>query len=361
MKAVASKIIREDVAWVYRELGEAVEAIEGTTWLISGCAGFLGSYFLDFLNYCNETMFARPCTVLCVENFKSGRRERIKHLENDKNFRFVRADVVKPFQVRGRLDYIVHTASIASPVFYRKYPIETIEANVLGLRNLLELARDKDLKGFLFFSSSEIYGDPSPENIPTPEQYNGNVSCTGPRACYDESKRLGETLAVNYYRRHRVPVKIVRPFNIYGPGLRLEDRRVLPDFFQNALFNQRITILSDGTPTRSFCYVRDALTGFIQALLSDYNGEAFNIGNEETQISIAQLAGLVAELVGDVQVEFGISQEADYLTDNPLRRCPDLTKARTLLNYRPQVDLREGLARSLGWYREEYRLEEGQE
>lgn len=360
MRAVVCKIVQQDVAWVCQELGKGLEAMEGSTWLISGCAGFLGSYFLDFLHYCNETMFARPCTVLCLENFKSGRRERIKHLENDKHLRFVKADVVKPFQVRGKLDYIVHAASIASPAFYRKYPIETIEANVLGLRNLLELARDKDLRGFLFFSSSEVYGDPSPENIPTPEQYNGNVSCTGPRACYDESKRLGETLAVNYHGQYGVPVKIVRPFNIYGPGLRLEDRRVLPDFFQGALFNQRITILSDGTPTRSFCYVRDALTGFIRALLSNYNGEAFNVGNEEAEISIAHLAELVAELVGDVQIEFGISQEAEYLTDNPQRRCPDLTKAKTLLDYRPQVDIREGLARSLDWYREEYRLEEGE-
>jgi len=348
-----SRIIVEDVAAIARELHSELAAAEGSTWVISGGAGFLGAYFLDLINYCNEAMFRRPCQVLCLENFSSGTPKRIKHLEYNKVFKIVKANVIKPFKVRGDVDYIVHAASIASPSYYRQYPIETIEANVLGLWNLLDLAREKKPRSMLFFSSSEIYGDPPPENIPTPEDYKGSVSCTGPRACYDESKRLGETLAVNYHGQHGVPIKTVRPFNIYGPGLRLGDRRVLPDFFNDALRTREISILSDGSPTRSFCHVRDAVTGFMRALLSDHSGEAFNIGNDQEEISMADLAALVAKIVGGVTVKYGTSEDAQYLTDNPHRRCPDLGKARTLLNYQPKIGLREGLTKLLGWYREE--------
>lgn len=347
-------VIFNDIEFIYNELKESLAEIEGTTWLISGGGGFLGGYFLDFLNYCNEYVFENPCKVICIENFISATPDRIKHLSSNKNIKIVNGDIVKPIQIVGEIDYIVHAASIASPTFYRKYSIETIEANVFGLRNLLELARSKKVKSFLFFSTSEIYGDPTPENIPTPETYNGNVSCTGPRACYDESKRLGETLCVNYHKQYGVPVKIVRPFNVFGPGLRLEDKRVIPDFFYDALNDKRIVLLSDGSPTRSFCYVCDAITGFLKALFSDHNGEAFNIGNDQLEINMRFLANTIANLVGDTHVEYSKSNEKDYLTDNPQRRCPDLTKARELLNYSPKIDLEEGLSRILNWYLDVY-------
>lgn len=327
--------------------------LEGTTWLISGGGGFIGSYFLDLLSVCNERVFRRPCRVLCIDNFRTGLAARVRHLADKEHFHFLQADITKPVTILGDVHYIIHAASIASPPIYRQFPLETIAVNVTGLNNLLELALTKDIKSFLFFSSSEIYGDPSPENIPTPEDYKGNVSCTGPRACYDESKRLGETLAVSYFRQYRLPVKIVRPFNIYGPGLHPEDRRVLPDFSRGALLEKKIRLFSDGTPTRSFCYIRDGLAGFLAVLISDYNGEAFNIGNDQ-EISMLELARLVAEMVGGVEIEFQQSPEGDYLTDNPRRRCPDLTKARTLLGYRPQVSLEAGLRRMLAWYRDIY-------
>ncbi|NLY32790.1 MAG: NAD-dependent epimerase/dehydratase family protein [Firmicutes bacterium] len=327
--------------------------LEGTTWLISGGGGFIGSYFLDLLSVCNERVFRRPCRVLCIDNFRTGLAARVRHLADKEHFHFLQADITKPVTILGDVHYIIHAAGIASPPIYRQFPLETIAVNVTGLNNLLELALTKDIKSFLFFSSSEIYGDPSPENIPTPEDYKGNVSCTGPRACYDESKRLGETLAVSYFRQYRLPVKIVRPFNIYGPGLHPEDRRVLPDFSRGALLEKKIRLFSDGTPTRSFCYIRDGLAGFLAVLISDYNGEAFNIGNDQ-EISMLELARLVAEMVGGVEIEFQQSPEGDYLTDNPRRRCPDLTKARTLLGYRPQVSLEAGLRRMLAWYRDIY-------
>lgn len=291
--------------------------------------------------------------MLCIDNFRTGVPDRVRHLADNEHFHFLQADITRPVTVHGDVHYIIHAAGIASPPIYRRYPLETIEVNVTGLKNLLELALTKDIRSFLFFSSSEIYGDPSPENIPTPEEYNGNVSCTGPRACYDESKRLGETLAVNYYRQHCLPVKIVRPFNVYGPGLHPEDKRVLPDFLRGAVLEKKIRVLSDGSPTRSFCYIRDGIAGFLAALLSDYNGEAFNIGNNQ-EISMLELARLVARVAGDVEIVFQQSPEADYLTDNPRRRCPDLAKARTLLGYRPRVSLETGLRRMLEWYRDVY-------
>lgn len=349
-----SPIIREDIENVYEALKDQLGKIGGSSWLISGGAGFLGSYFLDLLSFCNERVFDRPCRVICLENFISGTPARIQHLKDDKYIHVIKADIVKPLQLTGPFDYIIHAASIASPTFYRKYPLETIEANVLGLKNLLDLGRTRSLKSFLYFSTSEVYGDPSPGNIPTPEHYNGNVSCIGPRACYDESKRLGETLAVNYYRQYGLPVKIVRPFNVYGPGLKLDDKRVIPDFFSDALMRKKIAILSSGRDTRSFCYVSDAITGFMAALLSQYNGEVFNVGNDELEIDIKSLALLVAGLVGETAVEFKRSTEADYLTDNPRRRCPDLSKARALLNYGPAVSLESGLKRTLTWYKEAY-------
>lgn len=345
-----SKIIEEDVSDIYLDICEALKKIEGSSLLISGGGGFLGAYFMDLIDFCNSTIFAEPVNVICVDNFITGVPGRILHLTNNENFTLLDADVTKPLKITQDIDYIIHAASIASPTFYRKYPIETIETNVIGLKNLLDIGIRKKVKSFLNLSSSEIYGDPDKANIPTNESYNGNVSCTGPRACYDESKRLGEALCVNYYKEYGVPVKVARPFNVYGPGLRLSDRRVIPDFFNDAINKHKIEILSDGSPTRSFCYVSDAIKGFMLALLSEFEGEAFNIGNDQTEISMKALAEIVADIVGNVDIELKRSEEKEYLTDNPKRRCPDLAKAKSLLNYYPKVDLRAGLERIFRWY-----------
>ena len=257
------------------------------------------------------------------------------------------------------IDYIIHAASIASPTYYRKHPIETMDANVQGLRLLLEYAMKHDVQSFLFFSSSEVYGNPPGDQIPTKEDYNGNVSCTGPRACYDESKRYGETLCVNFWQVHHVPVKVVRPFNNYGPGLRMGDKRVIPDFSAKILAKEDIVMHSDGTPTRTFCYISDAITGYLLALLSDKNGEAFNIGAEEPEISIRDLAVeflQVAEQalqISGLNVVVQASQDKEYLTDNPDKRRPSIDKARKELGYAPAVGLQEGLRRSLIWYAEQ--------
>jgi nucleoside-diphosphate-sugar epimerase len=233
-----------------------------------------------------------------------------------------------------------------------------MDSNVNGLRSLLEYARrqqsaTRPVEGFLFFSSSEIYGDPTPENIPTPETYRGNVSCTGPRACYDESKRYGETLCVNFAQQYGLPIKVARPFNNYGPGLKITDHRVLPDFARDVFSNRSIVMKSDGGPRRTFCYVADAITGYYKVLTRGRAGEAYNIGIEAPEISVAELAERVVRLSrelfgydGDVVTRY----DAEYVADNPTRRCPVIEKARTEIGYSPSILVDEGLRRALIWY-----------
>jgi dTDP-glucose 4,6-dehydratase/UDP-glucuronate decarboxylase len=207
----------------------------------------------------------------------------------------------------------------------------------------------------LYLSTSEIYGDPDPQAIPTPEDYRGFVSCTGPRACYDESKRLAETLCTVYFRLYDTPVKVGRPFNVYGPGQRLDDGRILPDLVSMVLEGKPLVLYSDGRSTRSFCYVRDAVRIMLGILLSDANGEAFNMGNDREEISIGALAKLMSEVAAPptLPIEYRISEDQHYLTDNPKRRCPDISKLRALGVPGPSVDLREGLLRTISSYREE--------
>jgi nucleoside-diphosphate-sugar epimerase len=281
----------------------------------------------------------------------------------------VRHDITQPLpQNIDDYHYIIHAASIASPIYYRLHPIETMDANVNGLRFLLEYCREqkgggKPVKGFLFFSTSEIYGDPVPESIPTPESYRGNVSSTGPRACYDESKRYGETLCVNFAREYDLPIKVARPFNNYGPGLKITDRRVLSDFARDALAGKDIIMLSDGSPTRTFCYVADAIVGYYKILVKGQSGQAYNIGVDKPEISIAVLAERVVALARDLwdykgKVIRHTSPDQDYLTDNPNRRCPVIDKARNDLGYTPGISLDEGLRRSLIWYHDNRQAEE---
>jgi nucleoside-diphosphate-sugar epimerase len=235
-----------------------------------------------------------------------------------------------------------------------------MDANVNGLWSILNYCLTQKragtpVDGVLFYSSSEIYGDPMPEDIPTPETYRGNVSCTGPRACYDESKRFGETLCVNFAQQHGIPVKSARPFNNFGPGLKITDRRVIPDFARDIFAGRDIVMLSDGSATRTFCYVTDAVTGYYKILVNGRPGEAYNVGVETPEISMLDLARKLASLGSELfgykgNVVFQKSDDKDYLIDNPNRRCPNITKARTQLGYDPCITLDEGLRRALIWY-----------
>ncbi len=355
-------VITTDLDYICSHLKEELDQMAGSRLLITGGAGFLGYYLVQAVTHFNETAAAdRQIRLTVFDNFVRGKPEWIAALAQAGRLILVTHDITDPLPSQMEdFQYIIHAASIASPTFYRQHPIETMDANVNGLRYLLEYCRSqknsgKPVKGFLFYSSSEVYGNPTPENIPTPETYNGYVSCTGPRACYDESKRYGETLCVNFARQLGIPVKIARPFNNYGPGLKISDRRVLPDFARDVLAGRDIVMLSDGKPMRTFCYVADAVVGYYKILVKGGDGESYNIGTAQPEISMAQLAEKVVSISRDLFGYTGSfkhqpSLEADYLVDNPDRRCPIITKAQTELGYQPGISLEEGLKRSLLWY-----------
>ncbi|PWB62061.1 MAG: NAD-dependent dehydratase, partial [Deltaproteobacteria bacterium] len=329
---------------------------------ITGGAGFLGHYLVQAIAHWNLGAGGKDAVRLTVhDNFVRGVPDWMKALDGRAHLALVKHDVTHPLPPdMADFHYIIHGACIASPTYYRRCPIETMDANVNGLRILLEYAvrqkeKGKPVEGLLFYSTSEIYGDPTPGNIPTPETYRGNVSCTGPRACYDESKRYGETLCVNFVRQHGLPVKIARPFNNYGPGLKISDRRVIPDFTRDVLAGRDIVMLSDGSPSRTFCYAADAVVGYYKILVKGRDGEAYNIGVEGPEISMAELAEKIVALSRDLfgyrgKVVREASTDKDYLIDNPNRRCPVIKKARTELGYDPSITIDEGLKRSLIWY-----------
>ncbi len=358
----AHQVVDRDLEYIAMNVAEEFPCLEGRNLLITGGAGFLGHYLVQAALHWNRTRALRPVRVTVFDSYIRGVPQWLKKLEDDPHLHLVRHNMAQPLPADiGEFQYIIHAASIASPTYYRKDPIGTMDANVNGLRNLLEYARtrknaEKSFEGFLFFSSSEIYGDPSPENIPTPETYRGFVSCTGPRACYDEAKRYGETLCVNFAHQLGLPVKVARPFNNYGPGLKITDRRVLPDFSRDVLSGRDIIMLSDGSPMRTFCYVADAICGYYKILVKGRPGESYNIGVEAPEISMGELAeklvALARELFGyQGKVVCQVSQDREYLLDNPSRRCPVIEKARRELGYNPTVTLDEGLRSALLWYR----------
>jgi nucleoside-diphosphate-sugar epimerase len=355
------ELLQADLDSMCAALAAEFEQLAGKRLLITGGAGFLGYYLVQAALHFNDTRKAPPIEVTVFDNFMRGVPSWLTELSRRADLKLLRYDLRDPLPAEiADFAYLIHAAGIASPIYYRKQPIETMDANINGLRSLLEycLARrrsDRPVEGFLFYSSSEIYGDPPADQIPTREEYRGNVSCTGPRACYDESKRYGETLCATFYRQYELPIKIARPFNNYGPGLKISDRRVLPDFCRDVLAGRDIVMLSDGAPTRTFCYSADAIIGYYKVLVRGRGGEAYNIGVESPEISMSQLAEAVVaearELFGYAgRVVREVSHEVDYLVDNPNRRCPDLTKARRELDYRPSVSFSAGLRRALIWY-----------
>lgn len=350
--ACMNKFIQKDSFEIINNLGGLNLRFSGKNVLLTGAAGFLGSQFVHYFSNLNDSnLLSSPCKLFCLDNFIRGVPEWLNDFQSRGDIVIKKNDIVKNTDF-PKSDFIIHAASIASPTYYRMFPLETMDVNVIGFRNLLDFSVLNPCESFLFFSTSEIYGDPDEKNIPTNETYRGYVSCTGPRACYDESKRYGETLSVIFARQFKLPIKIARPFNNYGPGLAIGDKRVIPDFFDNVLKGNNIKIFSDGKATRTFCYVSDAITGYIKILLSDFNGEAFNIGTEFPEISMSDLANKILDITGkaNLKVDFEESRELDYLVDNPNRRCPNIDKAKLLLNFMPKITLEEGLMRTYNYY-----------
>jgi UDP-glucuronate decarboxylase len=346
-------ILEDDLSYINDKIGASKSKFLDSTILITGCAGFLGYYIMHFLaNYAKQLGIRK---IIGLDSFLLNTPKWITELADEKIVEIQKFDIISDNieDVNGSKDanFVIHMASIASPTFYRKYPLVTIDANIWGLRKLLDYYCNKNLKGFLFFSSSEIYGDPSPDFIPTPEIYRGNVSTIGPRACYDESKRFGETLCEVFAHKYNMPIGIARPFNNFGPGMRLDDKRVPADFAKSIFENKDITIFSDGYATRTFCYVADAIVGYFKILL---NGkfDIFNIGIESPEINVRQFAEIYKEqgakyLDYTGEIKFSAPPEKEYLTHNPNRRCPIIEKAKKTLNYEPEVDVVAGVGKFL--------------
>ena len=361
--ALAAEVRLADLEHVVDSCRDELVELAGSRILITGGAGFLGYYLVQVpLHWNRSCSVDQRIHVTVHDNFARGLPGWLERLgDGDGGLRVVRHDTREPLpRDVAEMDWVFHAAGIASPMVYRQHPIATMDANIVGLRNLLDHAVEREgtsrpLRNMVFFSSSEIYGDPDPDRIPTPEDYRGYVSCTGPRSCYDESKRYGETLSVAFVREHGVRVAIVRPFNNYGPGLRLTDGRVIPDFARDILAGRDMVLRSDGTATRTFCYVADAVSGYYKALVRGQQGEPYNIGVDEPEVTVRELAERMQHLGAELLEYKGAtrqepSDDVEYLVDNPARRCPDMTKSRRELGYAPSIDLDEGLRRSLLWY-----------
>ena len=347
-------IVEEDIAKIVKDIGKQAKQLAGTTILITGGAGFLGSYFLAVFEKLNRTYLKKHCKVISVDNYVTGGRKNVLGDFSGRSYKFKEYDVSRPLKISGKIDYVIHAAGIASPVYYMERPLETIEVATKGTQNMLELARLKRVKAFVFFSSSEVYGDPYPEHIPTPESYQGLVSTTGPRPCYYESKRLGETLCMVYFRLFGTPIRIIRPFNVYGPGMKPDDHRVIPQFLTSALRGKAIPVYGNGLQTRAYCYVSDAISGFFKVLLAEKNGEVYNIGNQSDEINLITLSRYISGYFNDKLEVRKIPYSIAYPADEPSRRCPDITKAKTALGYHPSVNIKIGLGRLLQWYHDEF-------
>lgn len=306
--------------------------------LITGGAGFLGSHLCDRFLKENHR-------VIAMDNLITGSVRNIAHLAGNPAFTFIRHDVTNYIYVDGDIDAILHFASPASPIDYLMYPIQTLKVGALGTHNTLGLALAKKAR-YLLASTSEIYGDPLEH--PQREEYVGNVDTIGPRGVYDEAKRFAEALTMAYHRSHGVDTRIVRIFNTYGPRMRLEDGRVVPNFVAQALRGEPLTVYGDGAQTRSFQYVDDLVEGVYRLLLSDFH-EPVNIGNTH-EVTILQFAQTVNELAGS---SGGIVYKADHrIKGDPQTRQPDITRARAVLGWEPRVNLRDGLTRTIDHFRQ---------
>jgi len=345
--------------FVEKDLDEAIHALggldrefAGKTIILTGAAGFLGRYFIGLFRKLNHSLHT-PARVLALDNFIASNGDDFGGLE-DPHIQFIKHDAATDLPVTIKPDFIIHAAGIASPFYYRKYPLETLDVAVIGTRKMLELAKIHGAR-MLYFSSSEIYGDPDAANVPTRESYRGHVASIGPRACYDESKRLGETLCHIYCTEFGTQANIVRPFNVYGPGMKENDYRVLPNFASRIAAGRPVRVYQDGKQTRTFCYISDALNGFVRVLLNGRGGEAYNIGNPNPEVSMVQLYEHVQSVLPQpLEMEF-IGYPDSYPADEPRRRCPDIFRASEELGYKPQVKLSDGLRRFFDWTRVHYR------
>jgi len=333
------------------------ERFSGRRVLLTGGRGFLGRYFTEVFVRLNarflEPAGVRPVELVVLDNLITAGPYGDDGTPRP-HVAFVKHDIIKPFTPERQIDFILHCAGIASPYYYRKYPVETYQVATIGTRNVLDIARLNPGCRLAFFSSSEIYGDPDTKHVPTNEAYKGHVACLGPRACYDESKRFGEMMVRVEHEQHGVHSSIIRPFNFYGPGMQKIDYRVLPNFAARVVDGQPLHVYGTGEQTRTFCYVTDGIRGCLQVLVDGKAGEPYNVGNPTPEISMRDLAISVGRITGtDVHFET-IEHPDSYPADEPQRRCPDISKIRAHVGYAPRVELEIGLRRFFGWAKKAY-------
>ena len=340
-------LLLTDIEQIVENISDVSNQFSGKTVLLTGGRGFLGRYFMEIFNSLNEQTLKEKVKVIVLDNLITSGKEGAD-VPSYENIEFLNHNVIEKFYTDEKIDFIIHAAGIASPYYYRAYPLETLEVAINGTKNMLELAVQNSAR-LSFFSSSEIYGDPDSKNIPTKESYKGNVSCTGPRACYDESKRVGETLCNIFHNLKGVCTNTIRPFNVFGPGMQETDYRVLPNFTSRIKGDIPLQIYGTGNQTRTFCYITDAMEGFIRVILNGVPGEAYNIGNPKPEISVIELIEKI-EFILDKKVKYNIVDYPDsYPADEPNRRCPDILKAKRQIKYQPKVDINEGLRRYIKW------------
>ncbi|MHA1293846.1 MAG: UDP-glucuronic acid decarboxylase family protein [Promethearchaeota archaeon] len=345
----------KDIEEIIRRLEKEDISFKNKIILITGGAGFLGSWVCDVL-------VKQGANCICLDNLSSGKFENISHLMDEKNFRFINHDISRPIffglthHPNGicvgdikKIDIVMHMASRASPFEFKRYPIEIIKSNTLGTMIALDIAKAHNAV-FFYTSTSEIYGNPPEEAIPTPESYFGHVNPVGPRSCYDESKRAGEAIIKAYELEHKLRTKIVRIFNTSGPRIRYgaEFGRVIPNFIHQALKDEDITVFGDGSQTRSFTYVTDEIEGLLKMVYKEEAlGEVINLGNDK-EYTIIELANIIKELTNsNSKIIF-----KPLPIDDPVRRCPVLDKAKELLNWEPKTSLEEGLKKTIAWFKD---------
>lgn len=326
---------REELDIIHRNLGEI--SFEDRRVLVTGGAGFLGSWMCEYL-------LDNGASVTCIDNFASGQRANIQALLDNERFRFIEHDISVPFAFDTTLDYVFHMASRASPFEFDHFPVQILKANTIGVLVALGIAKKHHAR-LVYTSTSEVYGNP--DIVPTPESYHGNVNPVGPRGCYDEAKRCGEAYVIAYRRQHNLNTRIARIFNTYGPRIRTDGiyGRVIPRFIDQALSGKPVTVFGDGSQTRSFTYVTDQIEGLLRlASVDAAEGQVINIGNVN-ELTVLELAKIVVALTGSKSdISFHPLPE-----DDPLRRRPDITKAKDILGWVPKTSLETGLRRSIEW------------
>lgn len=348
----SNTIIKEDLRTIFNSDIDWSKFFNKTI-LISGANGFLPAYLVETLLYLNFVNPSSNLKVVALVRSIDNAKIRFKAYSDNPNLIFIVQDVSNPIQLSTKIDFIIHAASQASPKYYGIDPVGTLSANVLGTFNLLKLARENKVESFLFFSSGEVYGELDASQIPIDENTFGYVNPTNVRSCYAESKRMGENICVSYHHQFDVPIKIVRPFHTYGPGMKLDDGRVYADFVSDILNNQNICMHSDGAAVRAFCYLSDATIAFIKVLLEGKNGEAYNVGNPEEEYSVLKLANILVDLYPQkkIQVIKKVTNNSNNYLKSPLKsNSPNITKIREL-NWRPLVAVQEGFKRTIESYK----------